>query len=46
MTHYSKEINEYMIDCIVSGKHTVTDENMEDKLKNLEQLVRAFSIAL
>jgi len=44
MTHYSKEINEYMIDCIASGKHIVTDENLEEKLINLRKLVEMYEL--
>lgn len=35
MTHYSKEINEYIIDSISSDRHMVTEWNIEEKLTNL-----------
>ncbi len=43
ITHYSKEINEYIIDCIASGKQRVTAENLEEKLANLESQVQSFT---
>ena len=46
ITHYSKEINEYMIDSIASGKHAVTAANLGEKLMNLKAQVNNFKLPL
>lgn len=34
--HYSPEINQYMLDCFVSGKHRVTTENVDAVLQEMK----------
>ena len=44
MTHYSIEINEYIIDSIAKGQHIVNDENIEQKLENLITQVAEYKV--
>lgn len=36
MIHYSPEINQYMLDCIISGDNMVTDENVDDIIDSMQ----------
>ena len=36
-THYTPEINDWMVRCFASGKHLVTSENMEAGLEQLKE---------
>ncbi|HOJ11819.1 MAG TPA: hypothetical protein PK733_14670, partial [Clostridiales bacterium] len=44
MTHYSIEINEYIIDSIARGENAITEDNMEEKLKNLAEQVESYVV--
>lgn len=35
MIHYSPQINQYMLDCIMSGENMITDDNADDFIKNM-----------
>lgn len=44
MTHYSIEINEYIIDSIAREQHIVNDRNVEQKLENLIKQVGEYKV--
>lgn len=44
MTHYSIEINEYIIDSIAREQHIVNDRNIEQKLENLIKQVGEYKV--
>lgn len=35
MLHYSPQINQYMLDCVIAGENIVTDDNVNDVLKSM-----------
>lgn len=37
MIHYSPEINQYMLECMASGKHQVTGENAQEVLQDMKE---------
>ncbi|WP_051530992.1 hypothetical protein [Clostridiisalibacter paucivorans] len=46
ISHHSQQINEYIIDAIVEGKHRVTEQNLDKKLNNLnKQLNESYRFA-
>lgn len=36
MLHYSPEINQYMLDCVVAGENQVTNENVDEVLQSMQ----------
>jgi hypothetical protein len=43
ITHYSAEINEFMVDCFKGGDYTVKTDTIDESVHNLEILVEQFS---
>ncbi len=39
MVHYRPEVNQYMLDCVSTGSHLVTDSNLEEVLDGMKETV-------
>ena len=42
VTHYGKELNDWMIECFASGENRVEAQSLKDNIKRLKDLVRVF----
>ncbi len=45
-THYSADVNTYMVNCFKDGTHRLTTENYEDELSKMRSLVNNFDFGL
>ncbi len=44
-THYSREINLYMVQCFADGGEEVTEENYQEEIEKLRSLVESFDFS-
>lgn len=45
-THYSREVSQYMTQCMAEGEKKLTSENYEEELKKLKKLVEEFDFGI